>query len=291
MLMENMQKMAVLLTCHNRREKTLQCLDSLFNARCPKNCFLDVYLVDDGSTDGTGGAVINRFPQVKVVHGSGNLFWNKGMRLAWDTAAKNFEYDFYLLLNDDTMLTKFAITELLQCSDEALQKDNKPAIIVGACQSFPDSNKFSYGGWIGNVPVIPNGEIQFCNFINGNITIVPKGIYAELGNLSSDYTHAIGDSDYGLRAIRSGFSCYTTRNYIATCPPHENLPTWCNPERSLAERWKSLHSPLGLNIKEQNDFRRKFWGWKWVIFALKVYFKTLCPRFYSVIIKKHQPFF
>lgn len=82
----NICNIAVLLTCHNRREKTLSCLQSLFGATMPEGYKTEVFLVDDGSTDGTGEAVEKCFPQVTVIQGDGNLYWNKGMNLAWKNA-------------------------------------------------------------------------------------------------------------------------------------------------------------------------------------------------------------
>ena len=61
---------AVLMTCYNRRETTLECLESLFKAQVPKETTLSIYLVDDGSTDGTGDSVRERYPAVKVLNGA-----------------------------------------------------------------------------------------------------------------------------------------------------------------------------------------------------------------------------
>ena len=55
---------AVLLTCHNRKAKTVKCMQSLYDAlthynRLHEKDFIDVevYLTDDGCTDGTVEAV------------------------------------------------------------------------------------------------------------------------------------------------------------------------------------------------------------------------------------------
>ena len=56
-------KIAVLLTCFNRRDYTLSCLKSLFTAQKCYNEYgkdklnLEVFLVDDGSKDGTSDAI------------------------------------------------------------------------------------------------------------------------------------------------------------------------------------------------------------------------------------------
>ena len=51
------QHISVLLTCHNRKAKTLGCLTSLYAAELPVGYDMEVYLVDDGCTDGTADAV------------------------------------------------------------------------------------------------------------------------------------------------------------------------------------------------------------------------------------------
>lgn len=280
--MKNFQRIAVLITCHNRREKTLKCLTSLYEARLPEAFYLDVYLVDDGSTDGTSDAVCLHFPDVKIIAGNGNLFWNKGMRLAWETAAKNWEYDFYLWLNDDTIIDKDAISELLDCYEEALKQEKLASIIVGTCRNDLVSEIFSYGGRTETGPVIPNGKLQKSKFINGNLVLIPKGIYTEIGNLSPLYTHAIGDNDYGLRAIEKGFNCYITKKYIAVCPVNE-LASWCNPKTPVLKRIKLLYSPKGVNLNEYIIFLKKHKRNKWLISIIKVYLKALFPKIYKYL--------
>ena len=280
---EELLKIAVLLTCHNRKEKTLSCLDNLFKAALPMHSGLEVFLVDDGSTDGTGEAVKDRFPAVNIVRGSGNLFWNQGMRLAWETAAEAEEFNFYLWLNDDTLLDYHAVLELMDCLQEGRKTNSCEGLVTGACRSEVGKSEFSYGGRKDSGPVIPNGQLQTCTYINGNAVLVPRKIHRELGNLSADYTHGMGDFDYGLRAIQRGFKCYTTKGFIATCTPNQGIPSWCNPKVPLKNRWQLLHSPKGLNLQEYLAFRKKFWGEKWKIFALKAYVKTFFPKLYSII--------
>ena len=276
---------AVLLTCHNRRIKTISCLKSLYDADLPVSVTFDVFLVDDGSTDGTGQAVKKQFPHVNVIQGSGNLYWNGGMRLAWETAAKTKDYDYYLWLNDDTLIDDTALTELMTGYEEALKLEDKPSIIVGTCRAEKGSNVFSYGGRNENGPVIPNRKLQQCRYINGNLVLVPKIIFHTIGILSKDYTHTLGDIDYGLSALQNGFKCYSSKTYIAICPLNPGIPGWCNPQIPLFKRWKLLHSPKGLNIIEYNIFRKKFWGSKWIIFAIKAYLKTIIPTIYGKFVK------
>ncbi|EHQ02366.1 glycosyltransferase family 2 protein [Gillisia limnaea] len=280
-----MDSIAVLLTCHNRKHQTLQCLEALSKAALPEDYNLDLYLVDDGSTDGTGSAVEKEFPDVTVIQGSGDLFWNQGMRMAWKTAAETKEFDFYLWLNDDTILDKDGLVQILNAYGEAKKIEQNEVLITAACRAIYGENNFSYGGRNEAGPVIPNGELKTCKYINGNVVLISKIIFKKIGNLSNDYTHGMGDFDYGLRAAKNGFQSYTTKNYVATCPPNGRIPSWCNPEVAIIKRWKAFHSPLDLNITEYNKFRKKFWGNRWIIFSLKAYLKMLSPSMYIKLSK------
>ena len=61
----------VLFTVFNRKDKTLCCLERLYAQLPIEGCQLDVFLTDDGCTDGTPGAVAARFPNVSIVRGAG----------------------------------------------------------------------------------------------------------------------------------------------------------------------------------------------------------------------------
>ena len=76
--------------------------------------------------------------------------------------------------------------------------------------------------------------------IKGNLVLIPRVIYKQIGILSNDYTHALGDNDYGLRAIKNGFSCYTTKKFLATCPPNPGKLGWLT-QRNLLENVGSYY--------------------------------------------------
>lgn len=126
-------KIAVLITCFNRKKKTLACLESLFSI--VSNCH--VYLVDDKSADGTSEAIKQNFPQVKIIQGDGNLFWSRGMYTAWKEAIKGC-YDFYLWLNDDVELYPFFLQELMAC----MSYGKNECIISGLIENFEKTKNF-----------------------------------------------------------------------------------------------------------------------------------------------------
>src|ERR1700722_11339197 len=116
---------AVLITCFNRREKTLECLSRLFRSSIANQ--IDVYLLDDGCTDGTADAVRSQFPQVHIYTGDGSYFWSGGMRLLWDQCGSK-PYSGYLWLNDDIVLDDDAFERMLHW----VTKTEGRAILAGS---------------------------------------------------------------------------------------------------------------------------------------------------------------
>lgn len=230
---------AVLLTVHNRKAKTLECLRQLY-AQLPLNGFkVDVYLTDDGCTDGTPEAIRQKFPQVHIIHGDGNLFWNRGMYTAWQEAAKE-DYDFYLWLNDDTILLPNALMTLLNNSHSLKNQ----AIVVAANRASKEE-KVTYSGHNKNGLIIPNGNLQPCDTFNGNCILIPRYVYNKIGNLDWKFRHAIGDLDYGYRAKKAGINIYVSSEYLGLCDTNPQRAIWTRKEVPLIKRIKNLYSPLG----------------------------------------------
>lgn len=235
-----MKQIAVLLTVHNRREETLCCLQNLFKQKLNSDFLMDVYLTDDGCTDGTPEAIREQYPKVIIIKGDGNLFWNRGMYTAWKKAAETQDYDFYLWLNDDTFLFNNAIQTLLK---ESSEKNNK-SIIVASIKS-KEKDIPTYGGYSKKVLMRPNGNLQECDTFNGNCALIPKYVFNKIGYLDWKFRHAIGDLDYGYRAKRAGLPNYISSIYLGTCEKNPQLPAWARKEVPLVQRLKNLYSPLG----------------------------------------------
>lgn len=237
-----MKSIAILLTVFNRKDKTLACLKRLYDQLSVDGCEVDVYLTDDGCTDGTPEAVAAEFPDVCIIAGGGDLFWNRGMHAAWERAAQTQRYDFYLWLNDDTFVCDDMLKALVEAS---AQKEDK-AIIVGATQSA-DHTRTTYGGRQKTGKVVePDGTLAEVNYFNGNIVLVPASVYDVLGNLDYYFTHSKGDFDYGLRAGKCGIKMFQVGRYLGECDAHPTLDKWCNPDVPLRQRWKMLYRPNGM---------------------------------------------
>lgn len=276
-----MQTLAVLLTVYNRKDKTLECLKRLYAQLPIEGYQVDIYLTNDGCTDGTPEAVASQYPEVNIINGKGELYWNRGMYTAWQEAAKK-DYDFYMWLNDDT----YAYTNMLCALLNASSIKNDRAIIVGATQSLNGKN-ITYGGRLSNGEIpTPNGELITIQYFNGNIVLVPRYVYNKLGNLDYYFTHSKGDFDYGLRASKAGIDMYQVGECLGECDLHKSLDKWCNPDVPLIQRWKMLYRPNGMPPKETFHLERKHNGLLIALFHyITVHIRCLLP-FLWVKLKK-----
>lgn len=281
---ENYFKLAVLLTVYNRKDTTISCLQHIFSQKQIEGFDIVVYLTNDGCTDGTKEAVEKEFPQVVIINGDGTLFWNRGMIAAWNRAAKD-DCDFYLWLNDDTIISKDAFITLYNASKEM----NHESIIVGPCQH---DGVMTYGGEIYKKGKITpqRGKLTIVNAFNGNIVWVPKYVFNIVGTMDPYYRHSWGDVDYGLRAGRNGIKSYQVDHYLGNCARHSDYSTWCNPKYSLVTRLRSLKKPNQLNPREIFHFQRQYDGiipasFHYVTVILRCIFPTLWIKLGLVKVK------
>jgi GT2 family glycosyltransferase len=245
-----MKTIAILLTVHNRKDKTLKCLADLYAQVLPDDYVFEVYLTNDGCTDGTPEVIKDFYPKVHLIDGDGTLFWNRGMLKAWEAASKASHFDFYLWLNDDTTLFANALAVLLQTSEILEHK----SIVVGSTCEESDSTTITYGGRTAKGQLIKPiiGEALICTYFNGNIVLIPDFVFNK---------NALGDFDYGLRAKKIGINSYIAPGVLGSCNDHEvRLSTWCNPNQPFKKRWRAFRSPLGNNPEEYFIFERRHKG-------------------------------
>lgn len=278
-------RIAVLMTCHNRSTKTLDSLRALSSQISLSNVEVEIFLVDDGSTDNTSKLVRENFPVVHILTGDGNLYWNGGMRLAFEEALKH-DFDFYLWLNDDTCLYCQGISLLLQTYLDVTQLTKHIPIIVGSTQD--ETGRTSYGGVKQDIGVRrlrftlvePGVMAKVCDTMNGNCVLIPRSVAAKVGNLDSSFTHGMGDFDYGLKARQLGFSIWIAPGYVGTCQRNVVAETFLDTSLSLPVRLKKVREPKGLPPREWLVFSKRYAGFLWFLYWISPYFKIFVQSFF-----------
>jgi GT2 family glycosyltransferase len=267
------------MTCHNRREQSVSCLERLQSQTVKAD--IEIFLVDDGSTDGTTEAVRDRFPSTHLLQGDGSLYWTGGMRMAMEAAIPG-QFDFYLWLNDDTKLYPDAIARLLQTHEALESRGETPAIIVGSIRD-PESGELTYGGSVRDSRwqplrfrhiLIPSEPVK-CDVFNGNCVLLPRGAVERTGNLSSSLHHATGDDEYALRAAKSGVSSWVAPGTFGECRRNPVRGTWKDPTIPLWKRYKMLFSVKGQPPIPRLNYYYNHGGPLWFVIYPLVYLRPL----------------
>ncbi|MDB5917987.1 MAG: hypothetical protein JWR40_2221 [Massilia sp.] len=276
---------AVILTCFNRRQKTLACIDAVLAQTAFDEVALDFFVTDDGSSDGTADALIARHAAIRLLKGDGSLFWNGGMRLAWAEAFKG-DHDFFLWLNDDTFLYPGTLRRMLDTHAAAARANGMAGIVVGS--THDEAGRTSYGGErqrsrlrpLTLVQLDPQDEVQQCDTFNGNCVLISRQAAARLGNLDPGFVHAMGDTDYGLRARKAGIAMWVMPGYAGRCVNDGGAAGGFG-DRSLPlrRRFNSILSPKGLPWRPWMVLCRRHAGVLWPLYWSWPYLKILAtPR-------------
>ena len=93
-----MIKLAVLFTCYNRKDKTINCIQRLYSQTL--DIEFDIFICDDNSPDNTAEIIKYKYPRIYIQKSSGNLFWTKGMYEVMNWAVQ-YDYTHFLMINDD----------------------------------------------------------------------------------------------------------------------------------------------------------------------------------------------
>ena len=252
-------KIAVLLTCHNRRDNTVKCIESL--AQNPENIDMRFVVTDDKSEDGTVDALINMPYHIRVIEGNGNLYWGGGMRrsmaYALDYADK---FDYVLLVNDDVIFRENAISDMLK-----RRSSTKCDVVVGAtCDS---KGKQTYGGVEKTSDITarfrlipPSDEVVICDTFNCNCVLIPADIFVSIGNLDEHYIHSMGDYDYGMMIRKRGYTIVSSSEYVGDCDDNDDSGTWRDVTLPRRRRIELKEGPKGLPAGDWFHFIRKNYG-------------------------------
>ncbi len=279
---------AVLITCYNRQKRTVACLDSLQQTASSfsDTISLKVFLTDDGCTDGTAEAIQERgyaFP-IRILQGTGNLYWNGGMILAWETAIQEGPFDGYLWINDDIRVLPEFWEDLVQTDHYCLETFGKRGIYVGSTKE-EETGKLTYGGFdfvskwtLKDRFVIPDGKhFQSCEAAHGNITYVSNEVVGKMGILDKRYWHGGSDHDYTFLAHKAGFPILVCPHYCAICSNDHSGKYQKLASLSLKERLGFFWSPFGLNMHNALLFNWKCFPYRLPIVLLAGIAKCISP--------------
>lgn len=270
-----MTKILGLMTCFNRKDKTINSIKKLKENRDLEFSFI---VADDNSKDGTK-ETLSSIENVTVLEGNGNLFYSGGMRLAIAEALKCKDIDYVLLFNDDVEFYDDAIADLVR------KAQNEHCVWVGpTCDT---EGELSYGGvikksrWRPSFEIIKadNEEGYKCDTFNANCVLIPWDLFQALGNMDSFYSHSLGDFDYGFQVNKKGFSAKVSDKYVGVCCDNPTKGGWRDTSLPKKERLKLKESPKGLPRKEWFYYLKKNYSMVTaIIYSLIPYVRILINK-------------
>jgi GT2 family glycosyltransferase len=208
-----------------------------------------------------------------IIPGNGALFWNGGMRKAWEWALQK-PTDFYLWLNDDLAVREGALGDALATYWEHAATTNDRVIVVGRTVDG-ETGETTYGGFNrgpGRSRLrfrrLRGNEIR-CVTMNGNFVLIPSIASSEVGINSSAYRHSFGDIDYGLRAHQLGYEIIQLATPVGTQSLNVSLSK-ANSTITAANFYSVLTQPKRVPAREWLYFCRQHAGPLWPInFSLR----------------------
>lgn len=216
--MEKIQ-IAAILPVYNRITETISCLNRL-NALNDLNLNLHTILVDDGSTDGTSKYVSLHFPEVKIIHGNGNLWWAGGVNEGLKYIKRNLKVTYILILNNDSFFTNDDFWNILNivfdnentvCSAVVVDQNTDLIYNAGMLQKgfFKELKPQLYGNPISSY----KNHLLKCDSLCTNFLIMPAKIIYDIGYFNTNkFQHGFSDFEYFLRAKIFGYKLFVNTN-------------------------------------------------------------------------------
>jgi GT2 family glycosyltransferase len=197
----------VVIPVFNRKEFTHDCLASL---QKQDTANFTVIVVDDGSTDGTGEMIRQRFPDTILLEGDGSLWWvgsiNKGICHALSLCQDD---DFILVINDDLVVPSNYVSSLLNAANL------HPETIIGSVETINNAKHIIKSGGVtvnwstAKHKVLNKGKSleQFpscytveVDSLTGRGTLFPSKVFREVGLYDGIHFKQCGDTELPLRA-------------------------------------------------------------------------------------------
>ena len=238
-------KVSVIIPCYGQVHHTLNCLASF--ADNPPDCEVEILVVEDASRDRRIGE-LRRVKGITLIENEYNLGFLKSCNAAARLASGKYLY----FLNNDTILDKRAIDELVEFAEET-----PDAGLVGSRLLYPsgrlqeaggivwaDASAWNYGR--NDDPRKPQYQyVREADYISGAAILIPRDIWEKLGGFDEIYAPAYcEDTDFAFRVRQDGFKGLLRSNF-------DRLPF-----RRRIARHGHFAGDQGASGSEFEDYRR-----------------------------------
>ena len=194
-----MKKVLVIIVTFNGLKWADKCFTSLRKSDFP----VDVFVVDNGSSDGTPEYVREHFPEVKLYCTGENYGFGKANNIGLEYALSE-EYDYVYLLNQDAWVQP----DTISCLVEAMEADPSYGILsplqMTASMTAPDP-RFAAKCLDRPVGTYLKGRIYDVPFVMAAHWLISRRCVETVGGFSPAFRHYGEDDNYIHRAVYHGF--------------------------------------------------------------------------------------
>ena len=208
--------LSIVLVCWNNKAYLDPCLQSLYEGNLKYS--FDVFVVDNGSTDGIQQMLQEKYPDVKIIQNTGNVGLGKASNQGIE--ASNGRY--ILLLNNDTIVNGPSFDAMVKFLDENPRtgavggKLLNPDGTVQACyNNFPTLwEDFMLNSRIGELirpgyPAVMSGEeLKSVDWLGSACLMVRRSALDEIGLLDESYFIYGDETDLQYRLKKAGWEVY-----------------------------------------------------------------------------------
>jgi GT2 family glycosyltransferase len=220
MSIRKMPKVSVLVINYNGKHYLRECFESLKNQTYSD---YDMYIVDNGSTDGSARYVNEHFPWVRVIAFKENL----GFARAYNEAIKSIDTDLVGLLNNDTRVDGRWLQELVNVmledklvaavGSKILLYDNPQLLNHAGARITPIGGGFDIGLYQKDCKT--HDAKKEVGAVCGAAMLVRKNLFVKIGGFDEDFFAYFEDLDLCWRAWLYGFKIL----YIPTSVVYHKL--------------------------------------------------------------------
>lgn len=240
-----MEEIATIILTMNQKDKTLQCLEALFNSTAAA---LHVLVWDNGSQDGTAVAIHHAFPNALVHEHPTNLGVASGRNAAAALACERFNPTHFLFLDNDILVEPGFIEALHQ----PFTQDTRVGQTQAKLRFMHDRERLNDGG--GNTINFTLGQFMPVGFNEidrgqhdtikpciscGGAMMVRRDVFEQLGGFDTVFDpFGPEDADFSLRLQKAGYSALYIPQAVAY---HEVSHTFGKGYSEEYARHKSRH--------------------------------------------------
>lgn len=220
--MNNSDNICIILVNYNGYDDTVECIKSIQKSNYDN---YKIIIVDNGSNDKEkllNDDYINDVADIII--SEDNLGFSGGNNLGIKYAKDKYNPEYYLLLNNDTVINEDTISNLKKGFDF----DDRAGIVTGKIYYFSDpktiwaaGGKFDFNTGIADQPEL--GKVDNENkyegtyeisFATGCTMLISKDVIDSVGYLEENYFLYAEDTDYCCRVLKEGFKIIYTGKAI-----------------------------------------------------------------------------